>query len=490
MDPHETLNQRGAMSDTTSGRVPRVVILGGGFGGLYAARALKGAPVHVTLVDRRNFHLFQPLLYQVATAALSPGDIAGAIRAIIHGQKNATVWMGEVTGVDVRERCVHLADSDLPYDYLVVATGATHAYFGHPEWEQEAPGLKTIDDATEIRRRFLLAFEAAERESDAAARRRLLTFVIVGAGPTGVELAGAMAEIARKGMRREFEAIDTATARVILLEGGARILPAYPPELSARAQKQLVKLGVEVRTGALVTAIEHGRVRVEAHGGGAGQVDGSAPGNEVIEAGNVFWAAGVAASPVGKTLGAALDRAGRVLVRPDLSIPGHPDVFVIGDLAHVEQAGESVPGVAPAAMQMGRYVARQIRREVEGKARQPFHYFDKGSLAVIGRAAAVAHIWKLELSGFMAWLVWLFVHIMYLIGFRNRIVVLVDWAWAYLSWQRGVRLITGEPRLELEHARSGDDVASLTGGARPTRSDAPAPMDRGERAADARKRAG
>ncbi len=453
------------MSDTNSGHLPRVVILGGGFGGLYAARALKRAPVQVTLVDRRNFHLFQPLLYQVATAALSPGDIAGAIRAIVHGQKNLRVWMGEVVRVDVGERCVHLAETTLPYDYLIVATGATHAYFGHPEWEAEAPGLKTVDDATEIRRRFLLAFEAAERESDADARRRLLTFVIVGAGPTGVELAGAMAEIARKAMRREFEAIDTASARVILLEGGARILPAYPPELSARAERQLEKLGVEVRTSALVTDIKDGRVRVA---------------DELIEAGNVFWAAGVAASPVGKTLGVPLDRAGRVLVAPDCTIPAHPEVFVIGDLAHLEQDGKPVPGVAPAAMQMGRYAAKQIRRELAGKPRRPFRYVDKGSLAVIGRAAAVAYIAGLKLSGFVAWLVWLFVHIMYLIGFRNRMVVLVDWAWAYLSWQRGVRLITGEPRLELERARPGDEEASVTGGPQPPAGDAPASIGWGQ----------
>ncbi len=461
----------------TDGRLPRVVILGGGFGGLYAARALKGAPVQITLVDRRNFHLFQPLLYQVATAALSPGDIAGAIRAIVHGQKNVRVWMGEVVRIDVQGRCVHLAEAELPYDYLVVATGATHAYFGHPEWEAEAPGLKTVDDATEIRRRFLLAFEAAERETDPAARRRLLTFVIVGAGPTGVELAGAMAEIARKAMRREFDAIDTASACVVLLEGGPRILPSYPASLSEKARRQLEKLGVEVRTNALVTEIEHGRVHV------AGRSD------EVLDAGNVFWAAGVAASPIGKTLGVPLDSAGRVVVGDDCTILGHPELFVIGDLAHLEQEGQLVPGVAPAAMQMGRYVARQIRREVEGKPREPFRYFDKGSLAVIGRAAAVAHIGRLQLSGFLAWFVWLFVHIMHLIGFRNRLVVLVDWAWAYLSWQRGVRLITGEPRLELERARSGDDVASVTSGPQPSASAAAGAEDRRARKEQGRARA-
>ncbi len=435
----------------------RVVILGGGFGGLYAARALKGAPVHVTLVDRRNFHLFQPLLYQVATAALSPGDIAGAIRGILRRQKHVTVWMGDVRGVDVAGRVVHLADTDLPYDYLIVATGATHAYFGHPEWATLAPGLKTIDDAIEIRRRFLLAFEAAERESDPAARRRLLTFVIVGGGPTGVELAGAMAEIARKALRREFDAIDTAAARVVLLEGGPRILPTYPPELSAKARRQLERLGVEVRTGALVTDIAPERVHV---------------GEEVVEAANVFWAAGVAASPVGSSLGVPVDRAGRVHVQPDCTVPGHPEVFVVGDLAYLEQDGQPVPGVAPAAMQMGRFAAEAIRRELTGKARTAFHYRDKGSLAVIGRAAAVAWIAGLELSGYPAWLVWLFVHIMYLIGFRNRLLVLVQWAWAYVFWQRGVRLITGDPRVALARARSGDDVASITGGTRPPAADA------------------
>ena len=426
-----------------AGRTPRVVIVGGGFGGLYAARDLKRAPVQVTLVDRRNFHLFQPLLYQVATAALSPGDIAGAIRAILHGQKNLRVWLGEVDGVDVERRSVQLAGADLPYDYLVLATGATHAYFGHEEWAAVAPGLKTVDDATEIRRRFLLAFEAAERETDAGARRRLLTFAIVGGGPTGVELAGAMAEIAHKALPREFEAIDPATARVILLEGGPRVLPSYPPTLSEKARRQLERLGVEVRTGARVTEIERGAVHL---------------GEERLEAANVFWAAGVAASPVGKTLGVPLDRAGRVLVNPDCSIPGHPEVFVIGDLAYLEQGGGPVPGVAPAAIQMGHYVARQIRRELAGKPRQPFHYRDKGSLAVIGRAAGVADIAGLKLSGFVAWFVWLFVHIMYLSGFRNRAVVLLQWAWAYLTWQRGIRLITGEPTLELQHATSANPI--------------------------------
>lgn len=460
------------MTDRSQG--PRVVILGGGFGGLYAARDLRKAPVQVTLVDRRNFHLFQPLLYQVATAALSPGDIAGAIRGILHGQKNLRVWMGEVADVDVGNRRVHLAEGDdLPYDYLVVATGATHAYFGHPEWAQVAPGLKTVDDATEMRRRFLLAFEAAERENDPAARRRLLTFAIVGAGPTGVELAGAMAEIAHKALPREFEAIDTATARIVLLEGGPRVLPTYPPELSEKARKQLEKLGVEVRTNALVTEISRGLVRL---------------GEERLEAGNVFWAAGVAASPLGKTLGVPLDKAGRVLVAPDCSVPGHPEVFVIGDLAHFEQDGKPVPGVAPAAMQMGHYVARTIKRELEGEPREPFRYFNKGDLAVIGRAAAVAYIRGFKLSGFFAWLVWLFVHIMYLSGFRNRLVVLVQWSWAYLFWQRGIRLITGSPRMELE--RPGDVVASVTGDRGLPASAAAGAADWDEKTAQARRRAG
>jgi NADH dehydrogenase len=417
-----------------------VVILGGGFGGLYAARALKGAAVRITVIDRRNFHLFQPLLYQVATAALSPGDIAAPIRSILRGQKNVgQVWMATVTAVDTAAKVVKLADGEVPYDYLIVATGATHAYFGHPEWERLAPGLKTVDDATALRRRFLLAFEAAEREADPEARRALLTFVIVGGGPTGVELAGAMAEIARNALPRDFDAIDTTMARVLLLEGGPRVLPAYPPELSAKAETQLRKLGVEVRTRTLVTKIEQGAVYA---------------GGERLDAVNVFWAAGVAASPIGKTLGVPVDTAGRILVSHDLSIPGHPEIFAIGDLAHVEQGGQLVPGVAPAAMQMGRHVARLIRAELEGKPRPPFHYRDKGSLAVIGRGAAVASIAGLELSGFVAWFVWLFVHIVYLIGFRNRLLVLVQWGWAYVFYQRGVRLITGEPRLELKRARA------------------------------------
>jgi NADH dehydrogenase len=417
---------------------PHVVILGGGFAGLTCARALRSAPVRITLVDRSNHHLFQPLLYQVATASLSPAEIASPIRSILRRQSNVQVWLGEVEEIDVERRSVRLRDGALSYDYLVVATGATHAYFGHDDWAPHAPGLKTVDDALEIRRRFLLAFEAAEREADPEARRRLLTFVIVGGGPTGVELAGAMAEIARQVMPRDFRSIDTTTTRILLLEGGPRILGGYPPSLSERAQRQLERLGVEVRTGALVTGIEPGEVRI---------------GEERIEAGNVFWAAGVAASPLGARLGAPLDRAGRVRVEADLSIPGRPEVFVAGDLAAVEQDGAAVPGVAPAAMQMGRHVARMIRRDLEGRAREPFRYFDKGNLATIGRAAAVAEIAGLRLSGLVAWLVWVFVHILYLIGFRNRLLVMIQWAWAYLTYQRGIRLITGHPELRLHRAR-------------------------------------
>lgn len=419
--------------------VPHVVILGGGFGGLYCARALRRAPVRVTLIDRRNFHLFQPLLYQVATAALSPADIASPIRHIFQRQKNLEVWMAEAVDVDTERRTVVLRDGQVRYDYLIVATGATHAYFGHDEWAPLAPGLKTVEDALEIRRRFLLAFEAAEREADDDARRRLLTFVIVGAGPTGVELAGTMAEIARKALPRDFRFVDTTAARILLVEGTSRVLPTYPAELSGKAQQQLERLGVEVRTDALVTRIEAGAVHV---------------GDERIETGNVYWAAGVAASPLGARLDAPVDRAGRVLVEPDCSLPGRPEVFVAGDLASLEQEdGGPVPGVAQGAMQMGRHAARMIRRDLDEKPRERFRYVDKGNLATIGRAAAVADLGRLRLSGFIAWLVWLFVHILYLIGFRNRLLVLIQWAWAYTSYQRGIRLITGDPAMPLRRAR-------------------------------------
>jgi NADH dehydrogenase len=423
----------------TEGSKPKVVILGGGFGGLYCARALRRAPVSVTLVDRGNHHVFQPLLYQVATASLSPGDIASPLRHILKRQRNVEVWMGEGTDVDVDGRVVVLADGLIAYDYLVVATGATHAYFGHEEWAAHAPGLKTIDDAIEMRRRFLLAFEAAEREADPDARRRLLTFVVVGAGPTGVELAGAMAEIARKVIPRDFRFIDTRSARILLLEGGPRVLPTYPPDLSEKAGRQLERLGVEVRTDALVTRIEEGAVLV---------------GGERVAAENVFWAAGVLASPLGPKLGAPLDRAGRVIVEPDLSLPGHPEVFVVGDLAHAKQEGGIVPGVAQGAMQGGAHAARQILRDLAGEPREPFRYWNKGNLATIGRAAAVADLGRIRLSGFVAWFVWVFIHILYLIGFRNRLVVMIQWAWAYLMYQRGIRLITGRPELKLERSRT------------------------------------
>ncbi len=417
-----------------------MVILGGGFGGLYCAKALRNVPVRITLVDRRNFHLFQPLLYQVATASLSPADIAHPIRSILKRQRNAEVWLAEATSIDVTSKKVVLLDGVVSYDYLVVATGATHAYFGHSEWAAHAPGLKTIDDATEMRTRFLLAFEAAEREEDAAARQRLLTFAIVGAGPTGVELAGAMAEIARQVMPKEFRAIDTTTAQIILLEAGPRVLPAYPPDLSQKALEQLIKLGVDVRTNALVTKVEDGAVSV---------------GSDTISAENVFWAAGVAASPLGASLGAATDRAGRVMVQPDCSVAGHPEVFVIGDLMHLEQDGKLLPGVAQTAMQSGTHTARNIVRDLRNQPRVPFRYFDKGNLATIGRAAAVAELrGGLHLSGFPAWFIWVFVHILYLIGFRNRIVVMLQWAWAYLMYQRGARLITGSAAVHLSKART------------------------------------
>ncbi|HWV58622.1 MAG TPA: NAD(P)/FAD-dependent oxidoreductase [Longimicrobiales bacterium] len=421
-----------------SARRPRVVIIGGGFAGLYCARSLARAPVDVMLIDRRNHHVFQPLLYQVATASLSPADVAVPIRSILRRQENVEVWMGEAVDVDPDARIVRLRDGTLEYDYLVLATGATHAYFGHDEWEAIAPGLKTLDDATEIRKRFLLAFEAAEREADPETRRRLLTFVIIGAGPTGVELAGAMAEIAREVMPQDFRAIDTTTTRILLLEGGPRVLPAYPPDLSEKAQRQLERLGVEVQTNALVTRLEPGTVYL---------------GDRTIAAGNVFWAAGVAASSLGTRLGAEVDRAGRVKVEPDCSIPGHPEVFVVGDLAALEENGKPVPGVAPAAMQMGRYVGRTIRRDLGGKPRKRFHYRDKGNLATIGRAAAVADFGRLRFSGLPAWLLWVFVHILYLIGFRNRLIVMMQWAWAWVTYQRGIRLITGEATLDLERAR-------------------------------------
>jgi NADH dehydrogenase len=414
------------------------VIIGGGFGGLKAARQLRNANVRVTLIDRKNHHTFQPLLYQVATAGLSPGEIAAPIRWILHWQKNVEVLLGEVTGFDLERKTVRLGDDEIPYDYLIVAAGATHAYFGNDEWEPLAPGLKTIEDATEIRRRVLLAFELAERDASGGAATRELNFVVVGAGPTGVELAGTLAEIARHVLANEFRTIDPKHTRVLLVEGGPRVLATYPESLSHSAERQLGKLGVEVRTSAMVTGIEPGRVRI---------------GDSWVPAAVTLWAAGVAASPLGKLLGAPTDRAGRVRVQPDLSISGHPAVFVIGDLASMLDAqGKMLPGVAPVAMQQGVEASKNVLRLVRAEATKPFHYFDKGSLATIGRAAAVADFGKFQLSGFFAWMAWLFIHILFLIGFRNRLLVMIQWAWSYITYERGARLITGDNNLPGWHS--------------------------------------
>lgn len=408
---------------------PHVVIVGAGFAGLYAARALARAPVEITLLDCRNHHLFQPLLYQVATAALSPGDIAYPIRAIVRGQKNTRVLLGEAVSIDTGKRKVILREGDLGYDYLILATGARHAYFGHDEWEPLAPGLKTLEDALEIRRRILLAFERAERETEESRRRALLTFVVVGGGPTGVELAGAIAEIARHVMVQDFRAIDPREARILLVEAGPRILPSFPEDLSAKAETSLRRLGVEVRKHAMVTAVESGRVVI---------------GEEALATATTLWAAGVAASPLACSLGVPLDRAGRVIVEKDLTIPGHREILVIGDLAAFLESGKPLPGVAPVAIQQGRHTANNILRACRGESYEDFHYQDKGNLATIGRAAAVADFGPLKISGLAAWLAWLFVHIFFLIGFRNRFVVLFDWAWAYLTYQRAARLIIGK----------------------------------------------
>jgi NADH:ubiquinone reductase (H+-translocating) len=420
---------------------PRVVIVGAGFGGLTAARALARAPARITVIDRKNHHTFQPLLYQVATAGLSPSEIAAPIRSILRGRENVEVLLGEVTGFDLARRLVETPEHNVPYDYLVVAAGASHAYFGHDDWEPFAPGLKTIEDALEIRRRVLLAFELAERQAAAGESDFPLNFVVVGAGPTGVELAGTLAEISRHALLDEFRAIDPKSTQILLLEGGPRVLPTYAEELSRSAQEQLQRLGVEVRTSAMVTGVESGVVRV---------------GETRLTAAVILWAAGVAASPLGKKLGVPVDRAGRVAVDPDLSLPDHPEVFVIGDLAALkDENGNMLPGVAPVAMQQGRYVAKIIQHEVEVATEAPakalprpgFHYWDKGSLATIGRAAAVAEFGKLHISGFIAWLAWLFVHILFLIGFRNRLLVFIEWAWSYVTYERSARLITGSTQL-------------------------------------------
>lgn len=425
---------------------PHIVIIGAGFGGLTAAQALKRAPVRVTVIDRTNHHLFQPLLYQVAMAGLSPADIAAPIRSILRKQKNVSVLLAEVTGVDFASREILLNDGGqdaqrnerLSYDYLILATGGRTSYFGHDEWEQFAPGLKDLDDAVEIRRRVLMAFEAAEKESDLQRRKELLTFVVVGGGPTGVELAGAIAELANFVLARDFRTINPEAAEILLLEGGQRILPSFAPELSESAQRQLSKLGAKVRTGAPVTNIDETGVYL---------------GDEKIGAATVIWGAGVRATALTQSLGVETDRAGRVKIETDLTLPGHRNVFAIGDMTLFLQDGKPLPGVSPVAMQMGECVARNIGNDLKGNPREQFHYTDKGSMATIGRKAAIAETGKLKMTGFLAWMAWLMVHIWFLIGFRNRTAVMFNWAWSYFTYQRGARLITGR-RLSLRSRRA------------------------------------
>jgi NADH dehydrogenase len=426
---------------------PRVFIVGGGFAGLAAAKALADAPVDITVVDRRNHHVFQPLLYQVATASLSPADISAPIRGVLRRQENCEVGLVEVTGVDVANRRLMAAGRSIAYDYLVLAAGATHAYFGHDEWAPVAPGLKSLEDATELRRRILLAFESAEHEGSDDARRAVLTFGIVGGGPTGVELAGAIKEIAGQTIPRDYRHIDTRTTRVILFEAGPRLLPTFAPASSLRARGDLERMGVEVRLDSAVTNVTDQGISV---------------GGEFIPVRNVFWAAGVKASPLGRSLGVSLDRAGRVIVGPDLTIPGHPEVFVTGDMAAAVSAdtGKPVPGVAQGALQMGRYagemIAAAVRHPSDTVPRRPFVYRDKGSMAVIGKAKAVAEIGAFKAGGFLAWLIWGGVHIAFLIGFRNRLQVMAAWFWNWVLNARDARLITGEARLDIRIPRSDD----------------------------------
>ncbi len=408
-----------------------MVIVGGGFAGINAARRLLSdgpQSLSITLVDRRNHHLFQPLLYQVAMAGLSPADISTPIRSILKGDPRVSVRMADVHAVELASQRILTDAGPLSYDYLLLACGATHAYFGHDEWEPHAPGLKTIEQATEIRRRVLTAYERAELETDPEARRRLLTFVVVGGGPTGVELAGALGELSRHTLGRDFRRIDPSATRVLLIEGGERILAPFDPELSRHATRSLERLGVTVWTSTRVTEIAADHVKA---------------GDEIVYAGTVLWAAGVRASPLSQTLGVPLDRAGRVLVSPDLSVPGHPEVFVLGDQASFRQAdGSLVPGVAPAAIQQGRHAADNVLHDLRGQQREPFVYFDKGIMATIGRASAVVQSGRFRLSGFVAWLAWCFVHILFLIGFRNRMLVFIQWVWSYIRYRRGARLIT------------------------------------------------
>ena len=415
-------------------------MIGGGFGGLDAARVFAGTPVRVTLLDRHNYHLFQPLLYQVATASLSPGDVASPIRWILRAQKNIQVLLAEAREIDTANRRVIVdpgpsdgAPPPIAYDYVIVATGAAHSYFGHPEWAARAPGLKTLDDALDMRRRVLLAFEAAEREPDPVNQRRLLSFVIVGGGPTGVELAGALAEIARNSLPQDFRSIRPESARIVLLEGGPDLLPAFPEKLRRASRQSLERLGVEVRTGSLVTGIDADGVTWK-----------NQDAVERVSAETVLWAAGVAASPLARSLGVPLDRAGRVTPAPTLALAEHPNVFVAGDICAFTQDGKPLPGVAQVAMQQGAHAAKNILRAIAGKPLEPFRYRNYGNMATIGRGSAVADIGPVKVSGFLAWLFWLFLHIFWLIGFRNRLAVMSEWAWAYLTFQRRVRLITGE----------------------------------------------
>jgi len=419
--------------------LPRVVIIGGGFGGLNAARHLARAEVRVTLIDRRNHHLFQPLLYQVATAGLNPADIASPIRRVLRHQKNAEVLLAEARSIDLAAKRITLDEGELDYDYLIVATGARHSYFGHDEWIPFAPGLKSIGDALEIRRRVLSAFELAEREANPEERKAWLTFVVVGAGPTGVELAGALCEIARHALAKDFRHIDPTQAQVILLEGSDRVLPPYAPELSAKARQQLERLGVDVRTGQMVTGID---------------AEGVTVGGARLIARTVLWAAGVTASRLSRSLDVPHDRAGRVTVNPDLTIPGYDTSYVIGDAASLTINGAPIPAVAPAAIQEGRQAAKNILRSIRGEPRLPFQYRDKGSMATIGRWSAVAQMGTRKFSGPLAWLAWLLIHVMYLIEFRNRVVVLIEWAWSFISYDRGARLITGPLRREADQARA------------------------------------